>query len=102
MRAINPVKAGIAFGLVLGLWHLSWALLVAIGSAQPVIDFILRLHFIEPFLQLQPFDVTTAVMLVAITTLIGFVPGAVLALAWNALHPADRNPMAQSTTRKTA
>jgi len=90
MRTINPIKAGVAFGVVLGLWHLCWAALVAFGVAQAVIDFILRLHFIAPFMQVQPFALPTAAMLVAITALIGFALGVVFALAWNALHPADR------------
>lgn len=102
MRTINPVKAGFAFGIVLGLYHLGWALLVAVGAAQPVIDFILQLHFVEPFLQLQPFDVATAAMLVGVTSLVGFVLGAVCALSWNTLHPAGRDPMARTSARKAA
>ena len=87
MRVLNPVKTGLVLGLVLGLWHLCWAALVAAGAAQPVIDFILRLHFMEPFIRIQSFEVTTAVMLVAVTAAIGFVFGAVAALVWNRLHP---------------
>lgn len=90
MHSINPVKSGLAFGALLGLWHLCWATLVAVGAAQPVLDFVLRLHFFEPFLRIQPFNLMTAVMLVAITALIGFVGGAVLAVVWNRLHPTSR------------
>lgn len=90
MRAINPVKAGVALGLVMGLFHLAWAVLVAIGWAQPIIDFVLKLHFIQPFVQIQPFDPATAASLVGLTAAVGFVIGAALALAWNQLHPADQ------------
>jgi hypothetical protein len=90
MRTINPVKAGLAFGVVLGLFHLCWAALVAFGVAQAVIDFILGLHFIAPFMTVQPFALPTAAMLVAITALIGFAIGVVFAISWNALHPAER------------
>jgi len=88
MRAMNPVKAGLAVGIILGLWHLCWALLVAPGLAQPMIDFVLRLHFIEPFLRIQAFDPVTAGAPVGLTAAIGFVVGAALALIWNQLHPA--------------
>ncbi len=87
MRAISTVKAGFALGFVLGLFHLGWALLVSAGAAQPVIDFILRLHFIEPFIHVQAFDLGTAGLLVAVTSAIGFLSGVVLALVWNRLHP---------------
>jgi hypothetical protein len=99
VRSINPVRTGVAFGFLFGLVHLAWAALVATGAAQVVIDFILRLHFIEPFIHLQPFDLVTAAMLVAFTTVSGFVLGAVLAVTWNQLQPQDAKPMARSSTR---
>ncbi|HET9159187.1 MAG TPA: hypothetical protein VFN88_01120 [Caulobacteraceae bacterium] len=83
MHHINPAKAGLAFGSVLGLFHLVWAILVATGVAQPVLDFILGLHFIELTLKIAPFNVGTAAALVVITAASGFVLGAVLAVAWN-------------------
>lgn len=93
MLAINPVKAGLAFGVVMGLFHLGWAVLVAIGLAQAVIDFVLRLHFIQPFIRLQAFDLSTAAALVGFTALVGFVIGAGLALVWNRLRPASGYPL---------
>jgi hypothetical protein len=89
MHTLNPIKAGVAFGVVLGLWHLCWAALVAFGPAQALIDFILRLHFIEPFIKVQPFVLGTAAMLVGVTALVGFAFGVVFAITWNALHPAE-------------
>jgi hypothetical protein len=38
MTTINPIKAGLVLGAVLGLWHLTWSLLVASGWTQPFID----------------------------------------------------------------
>jgi thiamine transporter ThiT len=98
MRTINPVKAGLATGIVLGLWHLTWAVLVALTWAQPVMDFVLRIHFIQPFLHIQAFDLATAASLVFVTALVGFVIGAVLALAWNQLHSA--NPSTGAAARR--
>ncbi|MEO6340186.1 MAG: hypothetical protein ABIO39_09130 [Caulobacteraceae bacterium] len=102
MRTINPVKAGLATGIVLGLWHLTWAALVALTWAQPVMDFVLRIHFIEPFVHIQAFNLTTAATLVLVTSLIGFVMGAVLALAWNQLHPTTRPAMRRPSRPKPA
>ena len=90
MERLNPVKTGLAVGFLIGLFHLCWAILVALGWAQPVIDFMLHLHFIAPFIVVQPFAVGTAAVLVALTGGIGFVVGAVFAGCWNRLHPAGR------------
>jgi len=67
---------------------LCWAALVASGWAQPVIDFILWIHFIKPVYVIEPFSVAIAVILVTVTAAIGFMIGSIFALAWNALHKA--------------
>ena len=87
MRTVNPFKAGLGIGLAVGLFHLCWAALVASGWAQPVMDFILRLHFIAPFMTIQPFDAVIAAELVGLTAGLGFVGGFVLGLIWNGLNP---------------
>ena len=83
MRHINPTKAGLSVGAVIGLWHLMWVTLVATGWAKPIMDVILKLHFIQLQYELAPFAVGTATTLVAITFSIGFLFGAVFALVWN-------------------
>jgi hypothetical protein len=99
MRYIHPLKAGIAVGAVIGLWHLVWVTLVAIGWARPVMDFVLRLHFIQLQYQLAPFAAGTAATLVAITFAVGLLFGLVFALVWNWLTAApqplgEREPVA--------
>jgi hypothetical protein len=74
---------------MLGLWHLAWVALVAAGWAQAVIDFVLRIHFIRPSLQIEPFYFGTGATLVVVTTGIGFVLGYVLGLTWNLLHRGE-------------
>jgi hypothetical protein len=36
MTRIGPINSGLVLGAVMGLWHMTWALLVAVGWAQPV------------------------------------------------------------------
>ncbi len=86
MKAINPVKAGLAFGAVVALVHASWALIVAVGLAQRLVDFIFWLHFVQPVYIILPFNIVTAVMLVAMTAVCGFVMGCLFAIFWNRLH----------------
>lgn len=89
MRRINALNAGLAVGSVVGLWHVMWSALVAVGWAQVVIDFVFWMHFIKPVLLVQPFNLGTAAVLVAITLTTGFALGYVLAAAWNWLAPRE-------------
>ena len=83
MRTISPAKAAMSVGAVIGLYHLVWVLLVAVGLAKPFMDFVLRLHFIRFDYEMAPFDVGTAAGLVALTFSIGAAFGLVFALVWN-------------------
>ncbi|MBF9233412.1 hypothetical protein [Microvirga alba] len=80
------MKAGLSVGVLLGAWHLGWALLVALGWAQPLINFVLWIHFIQPIYVIGPFDLTRAALLVVVTTVAGFVIGWAFAAIWNRLH----------------
>ena len=83
MRRINPIKAAMTVGTVVGLWHLVWVTLVGIGWAQPVMDFILRLHFVEIRYALAPFAAGTALELVILTFAVGALFGLIFAVIWN-------------------
>jgi hypothetical protein len=93
MRRINPAKAALAVGIVIGLYHLTWVGLVAAGLAKPFMDFVLKLHFIQFDYEMAPFAPETGAMLVALTFTIGALFGLVFAVVWNwlAAKPADRS-----------
>lgn len=86
MGPINPNKAGLALGFFFGGWHLLWSLLVALGWAQPLIDFIFWIHFIKPVYVIEPFNVGIALLLVAVTASIGYAIGCTFGLLWNRIH----------------
>jgi hypothetical protein len=82
----NKHTVGLWFGAVLGGMHLMWALMVALGVAQPAYDFILWAHMIHLPLIIGPFDMTAAITLVIMTAVIGYVMGWVGAWVWNKVH----------------
>ncbi len=83
MSALNPKKVGITLGCMIGLMHLGWSVVVALGLAQPLIDWILKIHMIEMPHTVLPFSFLSAVTLVVIMSLIGFIVGYIFATIWN-------------------
>jgi hypothetical protein len=79
---------GVAAGALLGCSHLGWAILVATGLAQPIIDFVFWLHFIEPPYRVGPFAWSRAIGLIAVTSGIGYVLGAFAGIIWSRLDTA--------------
>jgi hypothetical protein len=83
METINPNKAGLALGALFGGWHLVWSLLVALGVAQAVIDFVFWMHFIKPIYVIEPFELARAFILVVATSSFGYMLGFAFGLLWN-------------------
>ncbi len=84
--SMHPMKVGISLGLFFGGGHLLWSVLVALGYAQPLIDFVLQLHMIDLPLTVVSFDGASAIGLILFTGAVGFVGGYCFALVWNWAH----------------
>ncbi|HEX7516816.1 MAG TPA: hypothetical protein VF345_05960 [Chthoniobacterales bacterium] len=82
----NPNRTGLVIGVLIGGWHLFWSLLVAVGWAQPFIDFIFWAHMIRSIYVIKPFDAVAAGTLIIVTAGMGYVVGYVGAIVWNKLH----------------
>ena len=83
---ISVFKTAIALGIVLGALHFCWSALVAIGQAQPVINFVFWMHFIRPAYVVESFELIRALVLLGVTASIGFLLGGLFAFMWNSLH----------------
>ena len=86
MGSLNKNQVGLAVGGLLGLVHLVWALLVAVGLAQSLLDFIFGLHFLRNPYTVELFRFGTAILLVIVTAIVGYVFGWLFAMIWNRLH----------------
>lgn len=80
---LDPKKTGFALGSLFALMHLMWSLLVAAGLAQEYMDWIFSIHFLDNPYTVASFDIVTALMLVVVTGIVGFVVGWVFATIWN-------------------
>ncbi len=85
MNRTNPHSFGLVFGIFLAVWHALWSLLVWLGAAQPLIDFIFRLHMTK----IAVFNLGTAAALVALTVVSGYAMGWVVSFIWNRFAPGE-------------
>ena len=83
---LNKNMVGMAMCGLMAFWHAFWSLMVLMGFAQPFLDFIYRLHFLNNPFVVNPFSWGTALMLIVITGVIGYAMGWVFAWVWNMLH----------------
>lgn len=79
-------KVAMITGLLVGGMHLVWALIVASGLAQPLLDFIYGLHFLNNPFTVNPFDLMNAIILVLFTTVVGYIVGWAGTWLWNKVH----------------
>ena len=86
MGTVNPNRAGLVLGTMMGGWHLVWATLVALGWAQAVINFVFWMHFIAPIYVIKPFQAGVAAILIVVTAAFGYLMGYILGVLWNWIH----------------
>ena len=80
---MNGHKLGLALGGFLGLWHAVWSVLVAVRLAKPLMDFVLWLHFLDHVYGITQFNFGKALLLIVVTSVIGYIVGRVFAVVWN-------------------
>jgi hypothetical protein len=80
---INKNKTGLTFGFLVSFLHLCWSVLVALGLAQALVTFILNVHMIAMPVAIMPFSLVSAVTLVIVTFVVGYIFGWLMAFFWN-------------------
>lgn len=87
---ISVIGCGLTFALLLGTFHLIWSILMFLGAGKMVLDFLLWIHFINIDYTLNAFSTVQAVSLLIVTTVTGFIGGALFAVLWNSLVPSAK------------
>lgn len=86
MGTVNPNKAGLVLGMLVGGWHLLWATLVAVGWGQKILDFVFWVHFLKPPYTVGPFSAGVTALLIGLTAVLGYLIGYILGVLWNWIH----------------
>ena len=86
MNHLNPKKTGLAVGKLLGGVHLVWAVLVALGWAQPLVNFSQWAHMVSVPVVVQPFDLSAAVTVIVVAAIVGYIVCSIFARIWNHAH----------------
>lgn len=83
MEDISKNKAGMTLGLFAAGWHAVWALLVGIGIAESMLNWVLPLHFISLVVPMSAFSWLNALILIIAGFIGGYVMGWSFAALWN-------------------
>ncbi|MFA5019883.1 MAG: DUF5676 family membrane protein [Candidatus Pacearchaeota archaeon] len=85
---MNKNKLGLAVGILFAIIHAVWALAVLIipGALQSFLNWVFKLHSLEPIWIITSFNFLNAIFLVVVTFIIGFIIGWVFAWVHNLLH----------------
>ena len=102
MRHISVGRTAMAVGTVFAAWHTMWVVLVGLGWATEVLNFILELHFLKISFQVASYSAFTAFSLVAITFCAGALLGAIFACVWNWLTNASEPGWDRDTNQGSA
>lgn len=81
MPSLNMLHFSIIGGVCLTSLHFLWIILIYMGWAQSILEFILKLHMLNNPFQVQAFDPLLAAGLLSITFLIGCIYGSIFYIA---------------------
>ena len=83
MQKVSQHSLGMALGVFMAVFHALWSVMILIGVAQWFMDFIFKLHMIAPPYTISSFSFGSAIALIVVTGVIGYIMGWVLGWAWN-------------------
>ncbi|HZQ29960.1 MAG TPA: hypothetical protein VFA93_02695 [Patescibacteria group bacterium] len=83
---LNPHKTGLSVGLFVAAVHTVWSLLVALGFAQTLMTWSMNWHMVSGQWSVGAFNLTSALTLIVVSAVVGYVLGYAFATIWNQVH----------------
>ena len=83
MTKLNQKQVALTLGTFLALMHLVWAILVAVGVAQSLVNWSIGLHMMSFQFTVGAFSLVSAIELIVVAFIIGSIVGFVFATIWN-------------------
>lgn len=85
MKNMNKNKAGLVVGIFVAALHAVWAFLIAVipGTLQSFLDWVFKLHSLEPYWKITTFDFVNAIILVVLGFIFGYIFGWIFAWIYN-------------------
>lgn len=80
---VNKNRVGLFFGTIYGLCHLLWVLLLTLGLAQPMMDWLISMHFLNVTYTLNEVMAGKAILGIVMALVWGYIDGFILAALWN-------------------
>lgn len=80
---LNKNAVAVTVGVFLAIVHAAWALMVWMGLAQKIVNWVTTVHMVQMRVVVNSFDVGLAVKLLILTFVGGYVFGWVFAWTWN-------------------
>ncbi len=83
---MNKNKIALVFGSFAAFMHLVWSVLVGLGWAQPLINFIYNIHMLSNPPIVMAFNIGKAFALVLVTFAVAYIMGRIFAFFWSKIN----------------
>lgn len=78
-------KIAVVVGLFFAIIHLAWSVLVALKLAQPFLDWIYPMHFVDNLYYVNSFNFLTAFLLLFVAFIAGYFATLLFITLWKAM-----------------
>jgi len=85
-KGIDKNHLGVVLGAFFAVLHAAWAVLVAANVGQVYIDWIMPLHFIDNMYTVTNFNLGSALLLIVLAFVGGYITGWVFGAVWNKIE----------------
>lgn len=86
MKELQEMQVALVVAVFVSGLHIVWSLMILIGIAQPLLDFIFWAHMLTVPYRVTGFTLTQTIVLILVTFAVGYIGGWVFAKVWNMMR----------------